>query len=94
MHSNKAQKFAGGCDGAAGFRLPVRPILSASQEIHMWGKVSFWRMGQRGGKEMDRVLKFGTCRSCLSNITQCASAYTWIENTSLCFLHFGDFVFN
>lgn len=51
-------------------------------------------MGQREGKEMDRILKFGTCKSRLSNRTQWASDYTWIESSNLWFLAFWGFCIN
>lgn len=53
LHSNKAQKFAGGGDGAADFiRLHVRPVFSASQERH-GGKIQLLENGAQRRLEMD-----------------------------------------
>lgn len=51
--------------------------------------MNFWKLGQREAKEMDRVLKFGTCKSSLPNISHCAFGYTLMEKTrSICGLVF------
>lgn len=47
--------------------------------------MNFWKLGQREAKEMDRVLKFGTCKSPLPNISHCAFGYTLMEEKrSIC----------